>query len=140
MAWLERTKQIITGKTTEERLKDKFANQQIRKEVQTAQLLAQREARIKYAKERTYALEKAKFERYKKTLEPRKYQGFNSIGGPFGNAPQGNSFSIFGQPQKPTTQVITKRVPIRPKKKAKYKIVRRVVTQKAQQPERFRII
>jgi hypothetical protein len=84
MAWLERTKQIITGKTAEERMKERLANQQIRKEVQTAQLQAQREARIKYAKERTYALEKAKFERYKKTLEPRKYQAFSSMNGPFG--------------------------------------------------------
>lgn len=83
MSFIERFKETVTGRTKEERDKDRLEEKKIREEVMRAYKEENRKARIDYARE------KAKYEMKQRMLNLKKSKGESSL---FGSRPMADPF------------------------------------------------
>ena len=110
MGFIEKAKQIVTGKTLIERKREAAAMTEIRKKATTAQLQERQKQAIKFAQEK----EKVQYERKIKQLKQPQVNQFSMM----------NYGSPFGQSREPRLQSQVRTIKSAPRTKSQYVKIR----------------
>lgn len=128
MGFIEKAKQIVTGKSDIERRQEAAANRIIRQKVYAAQLKQREIEAVKFAQAR----EKAIYEKRTKQLTQPKPNMFGGMGSPFGQP-------RFAQPPVQVVKRVKRKVK-RPKSRTRTVVKYINKTPRAQPPQRYDVI